>query len=234
MKSFVRNLTPRGEAVLVVAICFGLGITALRIARHLMPGAPQHGQFSNLGQVGVIIYELSVFALVFLCIGRIRGWSLASLGFQISWKWTGLGVLLFVAAELIFVLAGMIAMMIVSHFPGSHRHPVPSTAGLLAGPMALPIIIIVSIINGIFEELMEVGYTIKATEKYGMWSAVFISALIRAVLHVQLGSVVMASVLVIGGMFGLIYWKSRQLWPLIVAHILADIFGLLMLAHHAA
>src|SRR5215469_2541431 len=123
VKSFVRSLTPRGEAVLVVAICFGLGITAITIARYLMPGAPFHGHFSNLGQVGVGIYESLVFALVFLYIGRIRGWSLASLGFQISWKWSGLGVLLVAAAYLIFALAGIIAMLLVSHFPGSHAHP---------------------------------------------------------------------------------------------------------------
>src|SRR5215470_2504399 len=98
MKSFIRNLSPWAEALLVFAICFGLGITAVTIARLMMPGAPLHGQFSNFGQVGIIIYELSVFALVFLYIGRIRGWSFASFGFQISWKWTGLGVLLFVAA----------------------------------------------------------------------------------------------------------------------------------------
>jgi len=219
MRSFIRNLTTPGEALLVFVICFGLAIITQNIGRHLMPGAPLHGHFSNLGLMGVAIYELLVLALVFLYIGRVRGWSFASFGFQISWKWTGLGVLLFVPAELIFVLRRMIVS--------------PNTAGLLAGQMALPIIIINSIINGIFEELMEVGYIIKVTERYGMWSAVFISALIRTVLHFYLGAAGMACVLVIGVTFGLVYWKLRQLWPLIVAHILIDIIGFLGLAHHA-
>jgi membrane protease YdiL (CAAX protease family) len=110
----------------------------------------------------------------------------------------------------------------------------PNTAGLLAGQIALPIIIISSIIMGIFEELMEVGYIIKVTEKYGMWSAVFISALIRTVIHAYQGAAGMACVFVIGVTFGLVYWKLRQLWPLIVAHILIDIIGDLQYAHHAA
>ena len=164
-----------------------------------MPGAPLHGEF---GLVTIAIYQLLVLALVFLYIGRIRGWSFASFGFQISWKWTGLGVLLFVPTKLIFVLKKMIVS--------------PNTAGLLAGQIALPIIIISSIITGFFEELMEVGYIIKVTEKYGMWTAVFISALIRTVLHAYQGTAGMACVLVIGVTFGLVYWKLRQLWPLIV------------------
>src|SRR3974390_1372872 len=100
MKSIIRNLTPRGEAVLVILICFGLGITVLGMAGFMMRKAPLHGQLRHLGPVAIIIYELLVFALVFLYVGRIRGWSLASLGFQISWKLTGLGVLLFVVVEL--------------------------------------------------------------------------------------------------------------------------------------
>lgn len=222
MNSFIRNLTPRSEVFLVFAIFFGLGIVERNILGHLLPGAPLHGDFSNLGLIGFAIYELVVLALVFLYIGQIRGWSFASFGFQISWKWTGLGVLLFVPTELIFVLRRMIIN--------------PNTAAWLAGQMTLPAIIINSIINGIFEELIEVGYIIKVAERCGMWPAVIISALFRTGLHAYQGASGMACVLVIGITFGLVYWKLRQLWPLIVAHILVDIIGYLRLAgsltHH--
>ena len=99
MKLFIRNLTPRGEVFLIFAIWIGLGIIMRNIGGQLMPGARLHGEFSNLGMIGLSIYELLVLALVFLYIGRIRGWSFASFGFQISWKWTGLGVLLFVPTK---------------------------------------------------------------------------------------------------------------------------------------
>src|SRR5581483_5456550 len=219
MRSLILNLTPRGEVLLVFAIWFGLGIIMRNIGGHLTPGSQLHGEFSSLGQMVLAIYELLVLALVFFYIGRIRGWSFASFGFQISCKLTGLGVLLFVPAKLIFVLRKMIVG--------------PNTALLPAGQIALPIIIISSIITGIFEELMEVGYVIKVTEKHGMWTAVFISALIRTVLHVYQGAAGMACVFVIGITFGLVYWKLRQLWPLIVAHILIDIIGSLWLTHQA-
>jgi hypothetical protein len=220
MKSFVRNLTPLGEVFLVFAIWFGLGIIMRNIGGHLMPGAPLHGEFSNLGMMGLDIYQLLVLALVFLYIGRIRRWPFASFGFQISWRLTGLGVLLFVPAKLIFVSRRIILS--------------PNAAGLLAGQIALPIDIISSVITGLFEELMEVGYIIKVTEKYGIGTAVFISALIRMVLHTYQGAAGMACVFVIGVTFGLVYWKIRQLWPLIVAHILIDIIGSPGSAHHAA
>ena len=81
---------------------------------------------------------------------------------------------------------------------------------------------------------MEVGYVFKATEKYGMWAAVFISVLIRTALHIPLGPLVMAGVSAIGVIFALVYCRLRQLWPLIMAHILADLFALLWIARQAA
>ena len=220
MNSFIRSLTTRGEIFLVFAIWIILGITAQKIGQRLMPRAPLSGLFSDLGLITFTIGHLVILALVFLYIGRIRGWSFASIGFQISWKLTGLGVLLFVSADLIFALKRMIVT--------------PNNAGLLAGQMTLPVIVIDSTINGIFEELMAVGYIIKVTERYGMWPAVMISVLIRTGLHYYQGVAGMASIFFIGLTFGLVYWKLRQLWPLILAHILLDIILFLRLTHHAA
>jgi membrane protease YdiL (CAAX protease family) len=141
-------------------------------------------------------------------------------------------VLLFVGAELTTMIAMTVVMIVASHF--GHPLPAPNAAAWRAGSMSLPIIIMVSIVNGTFEELMEVGYVFKATEKYGMWAAVIISVLIRTALHIPFGVVAMGSVAVIGGIFALVYLKWRQLWPLIVAHILADLFALVWMAHLAA
>ena len=175
--------------------------------------------------MGVVIYELLVMALVFLGVGRIRGWSLATFGLEISWKWTGMGLVFFVVAVLIWWIVFMLGQII-------HATAMPS--GLIAGQITLPVIIINSIINGIFEELMEVGYVIRSVQRYGMWPAVFVSGLIRALLHVHLGALVMVYVMVLGVIYGLFYWRWRQLWPLIAAHSLMDFFGLLSLARHAA
>jgi len=221
MKSFIRNLSPRGEAILVILICFGLGIGALRIASHLSLNAPRYGHFNDHMLIGVVIYELLVLALVFLWIGRLRGWSFATFGFEISWKWTGVGLLLFALTVLVFILGQVI-------------HPAAMTSGLKAGQITLPIIIINSITNGVFEEMMEVGYVFRAVQRYGVWAAILVSALIRAFLHVHLGIVGIAEVFVIGIIYGLVYKRWRQLWPLIVAHSLMDLIGLLYLAHHAA
>lgn len=220
MNSFIRNLPSRGEAVLVILICFGLGIGALIISRRLSPDAPRYGHFNDHMLVGVVIYELLVMALVFLYVGRIRGWSFTTFGLEISWKWTGMGLLLFVAAEIVAVMAQII-------------HPTRLPPGLVVGQITIPVIIINSAVNGFFEELMEVGYVTKAVQKHGMWATVLASALIRTLLHIHLGALVMVWILVIGAIYALVYWRWRQLWPLIVAHSLMDFIGLLYLAHRA-
>ena len=79
---------------------------------------------------------------------------------------------------------------------------------------------------------MEIGYFILSLERFGLWPAILASALFRSVLHTYQGVNAVVGVFVMGVIFGLVYWKWRQLWPLIVAHSLMDFIGLLYLAHH--
>lgn len=225
MKSFVRNLSPRAEFCLVILICFGVPIIGIThgFASHLTHGAPRQVHFSNSTLLQVLIYEAVVLALVFRRIGRIRGWSFGTFGFQISWRWTVAGILLFVMAELFAWLAQAI-------------HPAAAAlpAGVSAGKLTVPFVILFSVANPFFEELMETGYFIKSLQGFGIWPAVLASALFRAFLHAHLGFFGAMNIMVMGILFGLVYWKWRQLWPLIVGHSLMDLVGLLYAVHYAA
>ena len=187
--------------------------------------ALRQAYISNPIVLGMFIYELLVLSVVFW-IGRIRGWSFAKLGFQISWKWTGVGVLLFVVSEA--VAHGL--FRVLAHV----IHSEAGTVGLLAGGLTLPFIILNSITNPVFEEVFEAGYFIHSLQRFGMWPAVLASALFRAFLHAHLGVNGQLCVFVLGVIFGLTYWRWRQLWPLIFAHSLVDFIGKLYLSHHAA
>lgn len=140
------------------------------IASHLMYMAPPQPHISNLLAIQSLIQKLLALVVV-LCIGHIRGWSFATLGFQISWKWTGAGVLLCVfvtaAASLIHKLAHAI-------------HPEPATFGVSVGVLTLPIIFIFSVVNPIFEEILEAGYVIRSLQRFGMWPAVLASAFFKS------------------------------------------------------
>jgi membrane protease YdiL (CAAX protease family) len=95
------------------------------------------------------------------------------------------------------------------------------------------LLILTLAINPVFEEMIETGYFVRSLERYGMWGAVLGSALFRAFLHAHLGVNAIVVVFPIGLIFGFVYWRRRQLWPLVVAHALFDLCALLPQSHAA-
>jgi membrane protease YdiL (CAAX protease family) len=87
----------------------------------------------------------------------------------------------------------------------------------------------VSGVNGIFEELFVAGYIITAiTPRRGMWTAINVSVVVRLLYHLYQGPIGVLTIVPMGLLYGYLYSRTRQLWPLIVAHVLLDIVALSM------
>jgi membrane protease YdiL (CAAX protease family) len=95
--------------------------------------------------------------------------------------------------------------------------------------VTMPIVILFCIINPFFEEAMELGYFVHRLKGYGMWSAILASACFRGGIHAFFGLTGMALLFGVGLVFGLVYWRWRTLWPVLLAHSLTDFFLLLRL-----
>jgi membrane protease YdiL (CAAX protease family) len=93
--------------------------------------------------------------------------------------------------------------------------------------LSLPFIILISVVNPVLEESLWGGYFVHALKRYGMWVAVWASALLRTYCHAHLGIRALVSILPQGVIYGLVYWRWRQLWPLVIAHSLQMLFSLL-------
>jgi membrane protease YdiL (CAAX protease family) len=226
VKSFIQNLSAPAEFCIVILICFGLSISySIQVlASHQMHMSPPQPHISNLLAIRSLIQKLLVLAVVFY-IGHIRGWSFATLGFDISWKWTGVGILLCVFATVAASLIHKLVHVI---------QPEPATFGITVGVLTLPVIFIFSVVNPVFEESLEAGYVIRSLQKFGMWPAVLASAFFKSFLHIYQGVSGAIGVFAVGLILGLAYWKWRQLWPLVLCHSLRDFFGLIFLSYHAA
>jgi membrane protease YdiL (CAAX protease family) len=226
VKSFIQNLSAPAEFCIIMLIGFGLSISysIQVIASHQMHIAPTQPHISNPLLIQSLIQKLLVLVVVF-CIGRIRGWSFKTLGFNVSWKWTGVGVLLCVFVTVASSLTHKLVHAI---------YPEPVTLGISIGVLTLPVIFIFSVVNVIFEEPLEAGYVIRSLQRFGMWPAVLASACFKSFLHAYQGVGGALGIFAIGVILGLAYWKWRQLWPLIVCHFLRDFVGLLFLSYHAA
>lgn len=169
-----------------------------------------------------VICDLIILGVV-SWIGKIRGWSLAAFGIRMSWKETGLGVLLFLAFQLV---AGVVRLLMTGHLH-TVAEPPGTSAFLRVSHLTVPVIILISIVNPIFEESIESGYFFQTLQRYGPWLTVFAAALFRGFLHLTMGLNGFVTMFAMGLLYGFVYWKWRQLWPLILAHSLQMLYAFL-------
>ena len=217
LRLIARSLSATAEFFLILAIGFG-PLIAFELWGVLRA---ERLELSTAGAVAFPLVELVILVPV-LWIGRARGWSFANFGFTISWKGTVGGLLLFLIAQA--VSSGITLLAQILH---------PGSAPYSFGHVAVLAILFISIINPVFEELLETGYFIHSLQRFGMWPAVMASAAFRGLFHLQFGINAALGVFAFGLIFALAYWRWRQLWPLIVAHSLADLLALLYGSYHA-
>jgi membrane protease YdiL (CAAX protease family) len=226
VKALIRNLSASAEFFLVLSLWIGITVVSRAVMiigqmRHAPTWTtPTTMHVPSSGVFWQAVYELLTLAAV-LWIGRIRGWSLKSFGLRPTWKWTAIGIFLFFATGLTARFIGMLLQSLVPSL-------LPSTVqSHVVSEVSLPFIILISVVNPVFEESLWGGYFIHALKRYGMWIAVLASALLRTFCHAHLGIRALVSILPMGVIYGLVYWRWRQLWPLVVAHSLQMIFSLM-------
>lgn len=80
-------------------------------------------------------------------------------------------------------------------------------------------------VNGLYEETFLTGYLLPA---FGAVSAPFAvggTALIRSLYHLYQGPAGVVAVLAFGIVCSVYYWRTRKLWPVVFAHMFADLYG---------
>ncbi len=186
---------------------------AVELARGRIEGAPKP-HATDRSALTVALFELFGLAITFW-IARIRSWPLGAWGFRPSWRLAGAGVLLWLVMALVI---GAIAASANALFTVTvHKHSVSD--------LSLPVLLLLGVVNPVWEETLEVGYFVQSLQRYGMWRAVLASAFFRAFLHAYHGITALIVIFPLGLIFGLVYWKWRRLWPLFIAHALFDVFA---------
>jgi membrane protease YdiL (CAAX protease family) len=72
------------------------------------------------------------------------------------------------------------------------------------------------------------GFLLRALIPFGASIAIGVPVLVRAAGHLYQGPLGTMSVIGVGVVFGAYYWRKRQLWPVVVAHIVADVAGFVL------
>lgn len=136
-------------------------------------------QFSDGGLLGLIATELMLGSLA-LCYLAVRLGSLREFAFSITWRETCWGVVLFVAALVVWWVFYLAFGRLI---PGEQ---VMEEASRQAAISLLPIIAM-SVVNGVYEEFFLVRFLVEALARHGVWFAVGVSSLVRVAYHFYQG-----------------------------------------------
>ena len=205
------------DLVVVTALCFGWFIVASVLA--VMAGFPAQ-PFSDAALIGIVLIEL-LFGALALGYLRLRGHELRVLFPRPSIPESVLGVGLYVASAL---ASWLLVATCLPHDTGGQPQPIEemvSNASISAGP-----VVGASLINGLYEEMFLVGYLQRGLQAEGHSFAIGVSLLVRVLYHLYQGPMGAISVLGFGLVLGLYYARTKRLWPIVVAHILADVLAL--------
>jgi membrane protease YdiL (CAAX protease family) len=226
LHELIRRLPASVEFLVVVCWAFGLPIfsSILLMGSEGGTAARTGGAlvFDNAALMNIVSFEL-LQAAVLVWFLWVRGWTLEKIGLSVSWRGTWHGWLLLLATYVVLMVLQWVANFFM---PGDVQAAVqryPSADPLVS----MQLVFLASTVNGMFEEVFVAGYVITAlTQARGTWTAVNVSTVIRLLYHLYQGPLALITIIPIGLIFGHFYARTRQLWPLILAHILIDIIGL--------
>jgi uncharacterized protein len=221
LEEAIRRLPAGVEFLVVVTWAFGLPI----FASIMSLGAPSDSAlpaFTNAELLSTIIFE--VIQLGFLTwFLRIRGWTLEKFGLSFSWRGTAVGLVLLALTYALTQGAQYIAEIIFDYDIEAAAARAPKVDPALS----MQLVYLVSVVNGVIEELFVAGYIITSLiARRGMWMAINVSVVVRLLYHLYQGPIGIMTTVPMGLLYGYVYARTRQLWPLLVAHVLVDLIRL--------
>ncbi len=219
MKAYIRAISSKIEFLIVVLVAFGYFIYGSALY-FLTPGAIDAGSLiSEAGLRFLIVYELIVIGVLWIFLS-VRGWRLDRLGLTPSIRDTAIGIGLFLAAYIAY-------LVLLTVFRDVLTVPVDGAGKLVAPGLSLLTVMAVSIVNPVFEEVFVCGYIITILKRYGHLSlAINVSVAIRLAYHLYQGPVGIITIIPLGLVFAYWFAGTGRLWPVVVAHGLFDFFGL--------
>lgn len=207
------------EVVVVLLTAFGFPV----LASVAMAAAGRHVSgytFDNIGVGGLIAYEIAALAIVATFLWS-RGWMLKDFNPEITWRLSAAGVVLFVLINFSTSVISVLFMALGLIGPESYRL-------FDASGLGVALMIALCIFNPIFEETLVVGYVMEALrDRHPPLLAINLSVSIRLLYHLYQGPIGVITVIPAGLLFAFAYYRLNRLWPLVLAHGLMDLLGIM-------
>jgi membrane protease YdiL (CAAX protease family) len=209
------------EALVVTAVCFGWAIwTSLGT---VLAGYPDVGGFTDGGAWSLVVTELGCAAIALAGL-YVRRYDVASLVPAVTLRDTLLGL------ALMFLGIWASALAVDPFAAGHAEQPIERIAQ--ATTVSAPMILVMSFVNGTFEEVFLLGFLQRGLQAHGTSIALGVTLLVRVLYHLYQGPLGAVSVLAFGLVQGLWYARTKRLWSPVFAHIMCDIVAFLAITHH--
>jgi membrane protease YdiL (CAAX protease family) len=207
-----RSTTTPLEAAVVVTICFGLSIFASLHA--VANGFRSTGTFTDASLMWLIVSEI-VLACAALGFLRLRGFAISSLLPTPSLRGGIVGLALFFGAWLVG------SLLVTPFAAGQPEQPIDRM--MAEATFSMPVIVVMALVNGAFEEVFLLGFLARALRGFGLGVALGVPTLVRVSYHLYQGPLGAMWVFAVGLVFALYFARTVQLWPPVFAHVLWDI-----------
>jgi len=214
LRSWLRSLSDRQELALVLIIGFGPFAT-FSLSSLLSPSGA--AQFSSWKLFEIAVQEILLLSII--CgILKTRGWRVEDVidRFRPKHLLGGIGLALF-----FYLVWGFVFTIGALVFPAD----TPASA-VKVGALPIPLIVVYSIVNSVFEEVFVVAFIFASVKKWGSPNtALLISVGVRVSCHLYQGLAGCISITLMGLIFALAYRRWRAAWPLVIGHALLDVIG---------
>jgi uncharacterized protein len=215
---FIDSILKKSEPLIIVLICYGYFILGSILNFFFPQNTPA---ITNNSLSFLLIYEPIALGIV-LVILRKKRWNYVDFNIQPTFYMTGVGIILAFASYYSYYLLYIISSAIIPSF-----YEISKQTVLVGENLNFGLVLLVSLINPIFEELIVVGYLIPVLEKMkSLTFAINVSVMIRLLYHLYQGPVGVVSIVPMGLLFAYWYAYKRNLWPLLIAHFIEDLLGL--------
>jgi membrane protease YdiL (CAAX protease family) len=173
----------------------------------------------STGRLWRVVGVELLLGLLWLPLLRRRGWSLAcvTMPFGAMDLWRALAL---VAASLLAYWLATFAwvMALPGASPLAHVLPPARLSWWAIGAM--------SIVNPMAEELVYLGFIVNLLRRRGELSAIMPTIAARMAIHIYQGPVGVVGMAAVGAVFGVYYYRTGRLWPVVIAHGLVDLLSL--------
>ena len=220
-------MSTTAEFITVITAAFGLSIlwSVLGFITLFFGSPIQYSLFTDASLIETMIIEIIIFAFITSFLKTRNN----PLSFANNTKLINvLGISLIILITYYVCYYSMV-FVITALYPNTFASSITISTG--NSKISLIVILLMSIINPVFEESIVIGYIVPALQsRKGIFFALNISVLIRVLYHLYQGPIGIITIVPMGIIFVYAYKKWNNIWPLIITHGIMDFIALFALS----